>query len=66
MTEDCQDNFKLLKISEVIALLQQRNPNEDVAVYAGCAREFTSDYGWECSSSDDSSDLQLFSRKGLN
>lgn len=65
MIETDQDNFKLLKISDVIALLQQRKQDEEIAVYVGCAREFTSDYGWECSSSDDSPDLQIFTKGGL-
>ena len=60
-----EENFKSVKVSDLVQLLLKRNQDEQIAVYNGCAREFTSDFGWECSSADDSFDLQLFSKTGI-
>lgn len=65
MTEEYEDNFKLISIAELISLLQKCNQDHKIAVYKGCAREFTSEYGWETAFEDDSEDIQVFSKSGI-
>jgi hypothetical protein len=63
MSGEYTPNFKTISVSELIIKLQQLDPEEQLAVYAGSAKEFTSDHGWECTE-DEGLDLQLFSNVG--
>lgn len=65
MKDGYEDNFTLIPISELIGRLQRCNQDHKIAVYKGCAREFTSEYGWETAFEDDSEDIQVFSKSGI-
>lgn len=63
--DDYEDNFTLITIAELIEKLMKCNQDHKIAVYKGCAREFTSEYGWETAFEDDAEDIQVFSKSGI-
>lgn len=48
-----------MKIKELILKLEELDQEQEVYIYQGFAQEFTSDYGWECTDSDEKG-IQVF------
>lgn len=48
-----------MKIKDLILKLREFNQEQEVHIYQGIAREFESDFGWECTNVEDSG-IQVF------
>lgn len=55
-------NYILVSVADLVLKLKELDQSGLIAVYKGCAKEFTSDYGWEVT--EDDCGIQLFSKGG--